>query len=246
MLAQYWLAFAYVFVRMSPLTVVAPLPFLSHVPLTLRAVFTMAMAIVIAVAVGDELNLQGPLNIGLVANEFMIGCVLALGFHMVNAGLHMMSQLIDVQMGVAAGATFDPVNYQTSGPTGTLLGLVAVGVFLGTNLHYEFFIGLSELFRVLPPGTPITIGTGYFAQLSKIFILSFILAGPVIIVLFLTDFALAMISRSMPQAQVYFVALPLKIFIGVVVLALTLGLSHGYFYEMLFGALNSWNHVLTK
>lgn len=247
MAGHYWLAFIYAFARISPLTVVAPLSFLSHVPLMIRTLFTIAIALIIATAMGPQLSGVGEsFNLAVFANEFVIGLVLALGFHAVNASLHMMSQLIDVQMGVSAGATFDPVNFQTSGPTGTLFGMLAAAVFFSTGLHYQFFLGLSELFRAIPPGQSIYVTSSYFTQLSKIFVLSFILAGPVIIVLFLTDISLAMISRSMPQAQVYFVALPLKVFIGLVILALTLGMSQKYFYEVIFGALETWNHILIK
>jgi flagellar biosynthesis protein FliR len=241
-------ALAYTGMRFAPLTLITPLFFLTYIPLMIRTFFTLAIVLIVGFSFDkSQISTLGkdikPL---VLASEFIIGIVLALGFHAVSAALHMMAQLIDIQIGISAGATFDPLNYQTNSPTGTLLSLVVVAVFFSTNLHYEFLYALRETFRVLPLGTEITVTNNYFVSISKLFAASFVLAGPVIIVLFLTDITLALISRSMPQAQIYFVALPLKIMIGILMLALTLKLSHQYFYQLLSGALSTWDQVEIK
>lgn len=248
MLHEYLVALGYIAMRLAPLTLVAPLFFFTYIPLLVRTMLTMVITIIILFALDREhLSAVGSqFNILKLLGEFFIGLVLALSFHAVNAALHMMAQLMDIQIGISAGATFDPKNYQTNSPTATLLALIAVAVFFASNLHYEFFLGLAEVFRVVPIGAELGITADYIGSLSRIFVIAFVLAGPAIIVLFLTDVALALISRSMPQAQVYFVALPLKVLIGFIMLALMLSLSYPYFRSVLSAALLSWDQLRVR
>jgi len=246
--AEHFSGLAYIAMRIAPITLVAPLFFLTYIPLLVRTIFTIIITLIIGFSLTENQieNVSGSIQSRILINEFLTGMILAFGFHAVNAALHMVSQLIDIQIGISAGATFDPVNYQSNSPTGILVSLLAVAIFFSTNLHYEFLYGLSEIFRAVPIGTEISITENYFNSISKLFAICFILAGPTIIVLFLTDVTLALISRSMPQAQIYFVALPLKILIGFLILALTLKLSHQYFDKVLVGAMSTWEEVKIK
>lgn len=195
------------------------------------------------------LDLTGPtfagneISIALLLGEFLIGVVMALSIHFASASLHMLGQLIDIQLGVSASATFDPTNHQSSGISARLFSMLAIAIFFGTNLHYQFFFGLAEFFRAMPPGGQLLLTKYYLVALGKIFTLCFILAGPVIIVMFLTDVGLALVSRSMPQAQIYFVSLPLKILIGMLILSSMLSSVQNMFYEVLHSSLTAWEQL---
>jgi flagellar biosynthesis protein FliR len=234
---------ACVFCRLSPITLVAPVIFFSHIPFLIRTLLTLSWSVIIAISLGSSIVLPENFHWFYLIPEFFLGVVLSLGFHAANAALHMVSQLIDVQMGISAGATFDPVNFQTTSPVGTLFSLILVATFFGTNLHYEFLYFFSELFRYAPPTAFYQIGASFFKSVSNIFVLGFIVASPVIIVLFLVDVVLALISRSMPQAQIYFVAIPLKIMIGILVLALVIKLSGHSLYQLLSQSMTPWDHL---
>lgn len=236
-------AVAAVFCRLAPMTLVAPLAFFTYIPLLVRTLFTLSFSIVIVLALGSDVILPDGFQWSFLASEFFLGIVLSLGFHAANAALHMASQLIDVQMGLAAGATFDPVNYQTTSPTGTLFSLLMVASFFGTNLHYEFLYFFGELFRFAPVGGIYFPNEGFMSAISKIFVLGFMVASPVILILFLIDVVLALMSRSMPQAQIYFVALPLKILVGFVALALVIKLAGDSLHLLLAESLSTWEHL---
>lgn len=245
MLEQYLVATAYLSFRLAPITLVAPIFAFTYIPVFVRGILTLVLAAVIAFSLGAAQIELMPKTLALatVASEFFLGMLLALGFHAASAAIHMVSQLIDAQIGFAAGATFDPVNYQTSSPTGTLFSLVLVATFFFTNLHYEFLLAFAELFRVAPPGILFSVDTPFFLAISAIFSAGFIVASPVIIVLWLVDVTLALISRSLPQAQIYFVAMPLKILIGLYVLGITLSSSQNTLYALLENALHSWKLI---
>lgn len=245
MQTEQWIALVYIFIRLSPITLVAPIIFFSRIPMLVRAIFTLVIAVLIASGLSAaELKLMpGSILVDVLLSEFFLGVVLALSFHAANAALNMASQLIDIQIGISAGASFDPVNFQTNSPVGTLMTLIAVFVFFSTDLHYQFLYAFGEVFRILPPGTEYSLGGDFFSSISRLFALGLIIVSPVIIVMWLVDVALALISRSLPQAQIYFVAMPLKIIIGFLILGLTLSLSHVYFFELLASALGVWGSV---
>lgn len=238
-------AAVYVFCRLAPITLVAPAMFFAQIPLTIRTLVTLTWATVIATSLSPAQLSSIPHGFfpAYIASEFMLGIIMSAGFHLASAALNMASQLIDIQIGIAAGATFDPVNFQMTSPTGTLLSLLAVATFFFTNLHYEFLYFFSEVFRLAPPGAFYLGDSGYFSALSKLFALGFIVVSPVIVVLWLVDFSLALISRSMPQAQIYFVAMPLKIIIGILVLAFVVDLSHNTFYNLIMQSMSPWQHI---
>lgn len=234
---------ACVFCRLSPMTLIAPVIFFSHIPLLIRTLLTLSWSVIIALAIEPHFAAPATFEWQSLLPEFFLGVVLSLGFHAANAILHMVSQLIDIQMGISAGATFDPVNFQTTSPIGTLFSLLIVATFFGTNFHYEFLYFFGELFRHAPPMAIYQIDADFFKAIGRIFVLGFIVASPVIVVLFLVDITLALISRSMPQAQIYFVAIPLKIIIGILVLAVTINLSAGGFYQLLSETMVPWEHL---
>ncbi len=248
MQTEQWTALIYIFIRLSPITLVAPIIFFSRIPMLVRAIFTLVIAVLIVSGLSSaELKLiPNSILVNVILSEFFLGVVLALSFHAANAALNMASQLLDIQIGISAGASFDPVNFQTNSPVGILMTLIAVSVFFSTDLHYQFLFAFGEIFRVLPPGEEYTLSKDYLTSICKLFALGLILVFPVIIVMWLVDVALALISRSLPQAQIYFVAMPLKIIIGFLILGLTLSLSQMYFFELLTEALGMWGSVEKK
>lgn len=248
MQTEQWVALMYIFIRLSPITLIAPVIFFARIPMLVRAVFTLVFAALIASGLdsADLSLIPNGVLINVLISEFFLGVVLALSFHAANAALNMVSQLIDIQIGISAGAAFDPVNFQTNSPVGMLMTLIAVTVFFGTDLHYQFLYAFSEIFKALPPGVEYSLGVGFFSSISRLFALGLILISPVIIVMWLVDIALALISRSLPQAQIYFVAMPLKIIIGFLMLGLTISLSHIYFFELLTSSLGVWDFLERK
>lgn len=245
MLEHYLVAATYLSFRLAPITLVTPIFAFTYIPVFVRVMLTVVLSAIIALSLDAKQMESMPttLSIAFIASEFFLGLLLSLGFHAASAAIHVVSQLIDAQIGFAAGATFDPVNYQTTSPLGTLFSLVLVATFFFTNLHYEFLLAFAELFRVAPPGILYSVDTHFFYAISAIFAAGFVIASPVIIVLWLVDASLAIVSRSLPQAQIYFVALPLKILIGLYVLAITLNSSQNTLYGILNSALGTWKYI---
>ena len=66
------------------------------------------------------------------------------------------ARIMSMQMGHGAAMFFDPVSQGTIGPLGALASFLAMGVFLGLNIHLEFLYALSQSFYQVHPAGRVT------------------------------------------------------------------------------------------
>lgn len=208
-------------VRLTPLLVAAPVAFFARVPLSIRVLLALALATVMASAMPDQAAQLSPAVIG---GELLLGAVMAFGFHAAHAGLDMLGKLLDTQIGLNASGVFDPGTANVTGIIAEFLVLAFAMLFVAMNQHHELLRVFSELLTVVPPGSvSLAVLSVSLAQvMTQQFLLAFMIVVPVIVALWLTDVAFALMARSMPQANIYFLALPVKLGLGVLVLLLSL------------------------
>ncbi|MDZ4298840.1 MAG: flagellar biosynthetic protein FliR [Moraxellaceae bacterium] len=211
-------------VRLLPILVVAPITAFARAPMMIRMVLTLALALVLTSA----LPVNSALNIGfaVIAGELLLGAVMAFGFHAAYAGLDMAGKLIDTQMGLNASGVFDPSTNNITSIVAELMTLTFMLLFFILDVHHDLLRVFAALLVVVPPGS--VSGTVLSTELAQVmmqqFLLAFMMLVPVILGLWLVDAAFAFLARSMPQANIYFLALPVKLGIGVFLLVLTLPL----------------------
>lgn len=159
----------------------------------------------------------------LVLRETLIGLLLGSLVHMVFMGAQFAGQAIGVQMGLAAASLFDPSTRETVSVSGRFYYLLALLLFLSLNLHHPFLAGLGESFTVLPAGDAQLSAAGFhrWAALSgQVLVLALRLSMPVLGALLLLDLALGFLGRLVPQMNIFLVGFPLKIGVGLAVMAL--------------------------
>lgn len=235
---------ALISVRLLPLLVVAPIAPLARAPLLVRLVLSISLATIIGLNVplsGIEQLEVNPLHF---LTEFLIGATLAFSIHSAYAALHTMGQLMDMQIGFAAASMLAPGTEQLTTPTAEVLSIALIFVVFMTNVHQDILIGFAKLCEVVPPGSKIVWNKEWITIIGALYTIGLLIASPVIIVLWMIDLTMAFISRSLPQAPIYFVALPAKIGIGLIVLS-------WFFSQLLeplirlFGlAIDSWGDAL--
>ena len=107
-----------------------------------------------------------------------------------------------------------------------LLTLTLAVLFVSLDLHHDLLRVFSALLATVPPGS-VSVGLldiSLAGILTRQLLLAFLLVSPIIVGLWLIDAAFAFLSRSMPQANVYFLALPVKLGMGMFLVLLTLPL----------------------
>jgi flagellar biosynthetic protein FliR len=225
-------AFTYTFflilIRTSGMLVSAPL--LSHkaIPSWTKVGFAVFFALVLVPLQKDHMPVPAEQFGGLadaVIREVLFGLALGLAMNMVFIGLQLASHIIGVQMGFGLGAVLDPITGAEFGTFDQFYTLLVTLVFFSINGHYIVIQTLAETLRAVPPGTfdPFNLQlaglTSLFAGLT---VTAVRIAMPVMAALFLTDLGLGFVARTVPQIQVLVVGAPVKIVVGVLVLAAAL------------------------
>jgi flagellar biosynthetic protein FliR len=149
-----------------------------------------------------------------------MGYALALGFSAVDSA----ARLVSIQMGLSLGAVFDPIGGEASTPFDPLFAVMSGLLFLALNLHLAIIGVLADSFATLPIGGDWP--TGLFGAVANLGALALELAAriamPLALVLLLTELAVALVSRAIPQINVFFLGLPLKILLGIALVAISL------------------------
>jgi type III secretion protein T len=174
----------------------------------------------------DPTNL--PVVLALTLKELLIGVLLGLPLAAIAWGLEAAGFVIDNQRGATMASSLNPATGNQSSPIGILLAqLYTTWLFVAGG----FAAMLDLLYRshVLWPAwsfTPV-LNAAFPGQmlrlLDTVMRLSLLMAGPALIAMFLSEFGLALVSRFAPQLQVFFLAMPLKSGVGLLLLLLSIG-----------------------
>jgi flagellar biosynthetic protein FliR len=156
----------------------------------------------------------------LILKEVFIGFSLGIIVNIFIGAFSYAAEIISYLMGLTVLNMFNPAFGQTSVLSGYFLFLFYLLFFISGA--YQIFIGaLFKSFEVIPLSS-FNINNGVFEFIIKkssdIFLLSFQIAFPFILVLVVFNIVLALINRLIPQINVFMVGLPVQIFIGFVML----------------------------
>lgn len=231
--------FVLAFLRYLPAVVLAALTPLRWTPAMLRIVLAMALAWMTVQAMPEaaiQPGQHGALGWTIAAmGELMIGLSFGLAVMAPQAALHMSGWLIDVQAGMSAAVLFNPgAQGDMQSLLGTALMLLGTVLFFTLDLHLDLYRLLATSTQIIPVGQAggrLDLG-GFLGLLGSSFLLGLMIVAPVVLGLLAVDTAVAYATRSMPQANVYFLALPLKVIVALLLLVATLPFVPALFERM--------------
>ena len=233
------LLYALVFARVGAM--VATLPALGEavIPPRVRLILALALVILLEPIVADTYPVgatQKPLMlVGLIALETLTGLAIGLLLRTVMTAVGTAGNVIAMQSGLAFAQTFDPSQQTQSALVSTFLSLLALVLIFAADLHHLLIAGIKQSFVLFPPGK--MLPTGEFAKLavetvSEAFTLGVQMAAPFLVFGLILYGASGVVARLMPQLQIFFLAMPLNILAGFVLLALTLSSMMLWFLDV--------------
>jgi flagellar biosynthetic protein FliR len=221
--------FMLVFARIGTMLMLLPGLGEMTVPVRVRLTVALVLAAVLLPLHRDDYQLDltalGPL-ISMLARELLIGAVLGMTARLAMSALQVAGSVIAQQLGLGFVTAIDPTQGQQGVLVGNFLGVLGVTLIFATDLHYLVIAALNDSYTLFAPGAVPLIGdvaaltTQTIASAFKIGVQ---LSAPFLVFGMLFNLGLGVLSRLMPQMQVYFIGLPLSILIGLVILALVLG-----------------------
>jgi len=152
----------------------------------------------------------------------LTGAALGLVGQLIFAGLELAGRLISIKIALGFANIVDTMTQQQSAVISNLFTMIAVLVFLSVDGDKIYLNGLVESYNVIPlaEGQVQLAGPLMLEIATYLFIIGVQITSPFIIVLFLLDLSLAIFARIMPQANIMFIALPIKLGVGIILLIL--------------------------
>jgi flagellar biosynthetic protein FliR len=222
-------AFLLVFARAG--TMVMLLPGLGElsVPPRLRLTIALVLAAILLplhrAAYHIDLTAIGPVML-MFAQEILVGAVLGLTARLTVAALEVAGSVIAQQLGLGFVTAVDPTQNEQGVIVGNFLALLGVTLIFATDLHHLIIAALDDSYTLFLPGEVPVVGD-IAALVTKTtasaFRIGVELSAPFLVFGLLFNIGLGVLSRLMPQMQVFFVGLPLSILIGLFILVLVMG-----------------------
>ncbi len=231
--------FMLVFARIG--TMVMLLPGLGEMSMPVRVRLSIALALAAMflplhrAAYTIDLRELGPVLL-MLGHEIIIGAILGLTARLSISALQVAGAVIAQQMGLGFVTAVDPSMGQQNVIVANFLTMLGVTLIFATDLHYLVIAALNDSYRLFAPGASILVGD-VAALVTKTvagaFKVGIQLAAPFLVFGLLFNLGLGVLSRLMPQMQVFFIGLPLSILLGFLILIAVVGAMMGTFLEFI-------------
>lgn len=217
------LVFILVLVRISGIIATAPVLGSNSMPMQVRVVLALVLALIIqpftpALTVSPD---QPSEYLLLIAGELLIGLVLGMIGQILFAAVEFAGTVAGFQMGLSMANIFDPQSQEQVSLIGQFERIFATLIFIAMDGHLVVVQAIVRSYELLPPGgasfsDPLT--AEIIRLSSGVFTLGFQLGAPLITALFLANLTMALLSRSVPQIQIFIVGFPLTLLLGFMLL----------------------------
>jgi flagellar biosynthesis protein FliR len=241
-------AFLLTFARVGAMVMLMPgvgeLSVPSRVRLTIALVLTAILLPAHQKAYVVDLKTFGPVMV-LLFQELVIGAVLGLTARLAISALQVTGSVVAQQLGLGFVTAVDPTQNQQGLLVGNFLTVLGVTLVFATDLHHLAIAAMNDSYTIFQPGELPLMGDA--AQhvtriIATAFRIGIQLSAPFLVFGLLFNLGLGVLSRLMPQMQVFFIGLPLSILLGLLLLPLVIGAMMGTFVDYLQAVLADLAH----
>lgn len=237
-----------VFIRLSAVLLLSPLFSVVQLPVHFRVFLLLFLSMILVFSAGMTLpqTLISSSRLFIMAMaELTTGAALAFGLFCAFAAFSLGGRIMDFQMGFGVASLIDPATNAQSPLMGTFLSMLAVLIFFLVDGHHLLLKGFVYSLELSPPGVfPKLDIQSILGQFGMMFVFGIMAVAPVIFTILLIDVAMAIAARTMPQVNMFIVMLPLKIFVGLLVLLLSLNYLLPLMKKVFTSVFTYWQQML--
>ncbi len=237
MIANDVFVFLAVFSRLGAMFMLFPALGSSAIPSQVKLVLALSVSAVIMPVVAPSFPAMPntPFALaGAIILEVTIGAIIGAVARTVMSALQVAGTIIAFQTGLAFAQNFDPAQDSQSAIYASFLSITIMTLIFVTDLHHLLIGAMHQSYSVFPPGAALDWSqlSGLMVNtLSETFILGVQLATPFIAVGLLFYLGVGVLSRLMPQVQIFFVAMPANIWLGLLIFFLTISTMIMWFMD---------------
>ncbi|KJU87058.1 Type III secretion system inner membrane R protein [Candidatus Magnetobacterium bavaricum] len=214
--------FVLILLRTSIFMAMMPLFSSSNSPAQFKLGIAVALAFVLTPVVQFEIK-EGNNYVSLIVREIILSMFLGGAVRLAFVAVNIAGQMMSNGMALSIATSFDP-EFGQSAEISRLLGILATLLFFAMDIHHDLIYIFARSFEVVPPGQ-VNLSKlmiyGMFGGL-KVFVLAIKLAAPVMIAMVVLNFLLGFLYKASPQINIFFVSFPLFIFVGFIVMLLSI------------------------
>jgi flagellar biosynthetic protein FliR len=222
------IGFVMVMMRISAFFMVVPIFGWKSVPIRIKISLIVLLAIFFSMIIPPPIKAQQASVLEavlLIINEGTYGLALGLVAALLFAAVKFGGRIVERQMGLAMAQILDPLTGERTQPLGSLLEMMFVLLFLSANGHHLFLLTLSKSYEAFPAGSTPTIpilAGGVIRAGSAMLMAGLKLAAPMLAAFLLLLVVLAILARMLPEMNILFISLPLRVGLGLLMMVVFL------------------------
>ncbi|WP_353095294.1 flagellar biosynthetic protein FliR [Tissierella praeacuta] len=222
--SQYQL-FLLVMVRTSGIFIFSPFFSSQNIPNIMKIGLSFSISILIASVLPTSIDLNNEILVLLIIKELTVGIIIGFISYAFFSTFYVMGQIVDMKIGFGMANVIDPQNRTQVPLMGNFYYILSFLLLLSINGHHYIISALVDSYKFLPIGAFKYTGDTMniiVNTLSKSFEIGFKLSAPIVAIIFLTDVVLGIISKTIPQMNVFVVGMPLKVLIGLLIILISM------------------------
>jgi flagellar biosynthesis protein FliR len=244
-LPAYAAAFLLVFARTGTMLMLLPGLGEQNISARMRLTFAVVLAAILLPLHRNAYHVDpaalGPAIVVLV-EEILIGAMLGVTARLTISALEVAGSVIAQQLGLGFVTAVDPTQGSQGALVGNFLTMLGITLFFATDMHHLVIAALNDSYALFTPGEMPASGDAaalITRTVAGAFRIGIQLSAPFLVFGLVFNVGLGVLSRLMPQMQVFFVALPLSILLGLIFLVLVLGAMMGFFLDYAGGVMHA-------
>jgi flagellar biosynthetic protein FliR len=166
-------------------------------------------------------------------HEIAIGLILGAITRLITLAASVAGSVIAFQAGLSGALGADPANGGVQGVLiGSFLSMLGVALIFATDLHHVALMAIRDSYMIFSPTQEIMWGDA--AQMAiqstaSAFVIGVQMSAPFMVLGLVFYLGMGLLGRMMPQLQVFFVAMPATIWVGLALMALLLTMMMGWY-----------------
>jgi flagellar biosynthesis protein FliR len=236
-LPEFAAAFALVMARIGTLVMLMPGIGDRTIPVRMRLTFALLLSLLFVPLVRPILPpLAGGIEplVRLMILEVLIGLMIGTTVRITLFAMQLAGTVVAQQMALSFSSTVDPTAGVQNPTIATFLVLLATALIFALDLHHLSLRGMHDSYAMMMPGEVPPVGDAA-EMILKTFTAAFKagiqISAPFLVFAIVFNLGLGVLSRLMPQLQIFFLAMPASILIGTLILFAALGVMMNVYLQ---------------
>lgn len=242
--------FLLILVRVSGIFIYSPIFSSQNIPMYIKFFLSAVLAaVILSTGIPSTTFVFDAYYPLLLIKELMFGIVFGYISYLFTSVFFTMGQIVDLNMGFGMANVIDPQNRMQVSLFGNFLYIYSLLIFLMMDGHHLLIRAFLHSYEKIQIGM-FSFSSSQIDLIADVFSKSFeigvTLSFPIILIIFVSEVVLGVLSKTIPQLNIFVVGLPLKIILGIAMLLICIPIIFKltsevfeYMVDMLFKFINT-------